>query len=159
MPYNAVHVQTEFLRSSCTNRVPGEFLESSCTTQLLHNCVPGELTMTDNSTDYDNQAVHQDQNSKPANNEITEPVHYNTLQSSASISVIGLIAARMLKQHQQVTLMVSTDGMIEVVPVGELELDSLDEEIALQNLLQRSYTDQQLADYLRQRAIRLAVHR
>lgn len=86
--------------------------------------------------------------------EPTSKVHVSALNSVPAVSAIGLVAARMLQQHQIVTLIVGTDGYIEVVPPGELELDNWGEEDALQNLIQRGYTDQQLADYLRQRAIR-----
>lgn len=76
------------------------------------------------------------------------------LSTTGAISAIGLIAARMLQQHGIVTLMVGTDGNIEVVPAGELELDSLTEHEALLMLVDQSYTDTQMTDYLRQRQLR-----
>lgn len=89
---------------------------------------------------------------KPA----TKPgsIHFSALQATSSISALGLVAARMLQEHHQVTLMVSTDGFVEVVPLGELELDNWSEDDALTALVGRGYTDNQLADYLRQRSIR-----
>lgn len=83
-------------------------------------------------------------------------IHYDQLSSTAVMSALGLIAAQALHHRKQITLMVSTGGIIEIVPVGELELDLLDESSALQELLKRDYTDQQMADYLRQREIRLS---
>jgi hypothetical protein len=84
------------------------------------------------------------------------PVHYSNLMTTAAMSSLGLIASALLLQHEQVTLMVGTDGNIEVVPVGELELDLLDEASALQELVNRDYSDQQMAEYLRQREVRLS---
>lgn len=84
-------------------------------------------------------------------------VNIASIQSVSAISAVGLVAARMLQQHRIATLMVGDGGTIEVVPPGELELDSLDEQSALQELVSRRYSDQQMVDYLRQRAVRKAL--
>lgn len=81
-------------------------------------------------------------------------VEYYQLNSTAAMSAIGLVAARMLLEHRIVTLMIGKDLTVEVVPAGELELDSLPEESALQALISRGYTDQQMSDYLQQRQMR-----
>lgn len=92
----------------------------------------------------------------PTDNPPSKPgsIHFSALQATSSISALGLVVARMLQEHHQVTLMVSTDGFVEVVPLGELELDNWSEDDALTALVGRGYTDNQLADYLRQRAVR-----
>lgn len=76
--------------------------------------------------------------------------------NNAAIAVIGYLAATGLKADGVVTLQVGDSGNIELVPVGELELDQLPEQEALQELIGRNYADAQLADYLRQRAHRSA---
>ncbi len=81
-------------------------------------------------------------------------IHVSQLESVPAISAIGLIAAKALQANHTVTLQVSTDGFIEFVPAGELQLDARSEESALQELISRGYTDKQLEDYLRQRQIR-----
>ena len=76
--------------------------------------------------------------------------------TNAAVAAIGLVAAKALQAHGVVTLQVGDSGYIELVPVGELELDRLSEQEALQELISRNYADSQLADYLRQRAHRAA---
>lgn len=88
--------------------------------------------------------------------EAPTPITLEALSTVPAISALGLVAARVLQQHGIVTLMVSTGGVIEVVPIGELELDRMIEPDALGYLLAHDYTDDQLADYLRQRDIRKA---
>lgn len=84
-----------------------------------------------------------------------KPISANQLENVGAISAIGLVAARMLQQHGIVTLMVNADGVIEVVPDGELELDLLPEYSAISALVQKGYTDEQLIAFLKQRDCRL----
>lgn len=87
-----------------------------------------------------------------------EPIklRIDALNSSRAISALGLVAGKMLLATKQVTLQVSRSGFIEIVPPGELELDLLEEQSALRVLVDRGYTDQQMASYLAQRADRNA---
>lgn len=84
-----------------------------------------------------------------------QAITISDLQSTSAISALGLVAATMLQKHGTITLQVSASGRIEVVPTGELELDRLPEQEALADLVMRGYTDQQMAEYLRQRNDRL----
>jgi hypothetical protein len=81
-------------------------------------------------------------------------LHVSALDTTAAVATLGLIAATALRSNQIVTLQVGADGYIELVPTGELELDNWSEADALHALIDRGYTDNQLADYLRQRAVR-----
>lgn len=79
------------------------------------------------------------------------------LDTVAAISALGLVAARSLQANGIVTLMVGSNGAIEIVPSGELELDSMSIDSALQALIERGYTDKQLEQYLLQRDTRTAT--
>jgi hypothetical protein len=87
---------------------------------------------------------------------VSTPLRINALEGVPAISALGVVAARMLQQQLIVTLMVARDGSIQVVPDGELQLDSCNEEDALATLVQKGYTDAQLYQYLEQRSVRLA---
>ncbi len=96
---------------------------------------------------------------KPGANLAIEPtrIHVAALNSTGAVAAIGLVAATALQKVGLVSLMVGTDGYIEVVPAGELEMDHWSEDDALQSLVANGYTDNQLQEYLRQRAIRRPV--
>lgn len=78
------------------------------------------------------------------------------LNNVGAISAIGLIAARMLGLHGIVTLMISAEGIVEIVPEGEIELDERDVPDALNYLAKIGYTDDQMESYLKQRDARLS---
>jgi hypothetical protein len=78
-------------------------------------------------------------------------IHKDYLASVPAISTLGLLATKMLATHNIVTLMIDKDGFVQLVPQGELELDSLPEPTALSTLIATGYTDEQLTSYLQQR--------
>src|SRR5438270_544166 len=86
-------------------------------------------------------------------------LHVSALDTTAAVTTLGLIAATSLRTNQIVTLQVGADGYIELAPPWEIELDALDEGEALRILIARSYTDQQMQDYLRQRNARSLIPR
>jgi|SRR4051812_552110 hypothetical protein len=88
--------------------------------------------------------------------EAGKPVRVEALSTSDAVATLGLVAARVLQQHGIITLM-AIDGVIELVPQGELELDCVGEQAALEQLIATGYTDTQLSSYLRQREARLGA--
>lgn len=52
------------------------------------------------------------------------------------------------------TLFINSNGEVEICPPGEVGLDGLPEDAALSILIDRQYTDEQLAVYLRGREAR-----
>lgn len=84
-------------------------------------------------------------------------IHSSALNSTGAVAALGLVAATALQKVGLISLMVGTDGYIEVVPPGELELDRLLEPDVLRYLVELGYTDAQLSEYLRQRAVRVQI--
>lgn len=68
---------------------------------------------------------------------------------------LGTVAANLLTLAGQVTFFVNADDLVEIAPPGEVELDACEPVAALEKLLQRGYTDEQLQEYLRGREARL----
>ena len=89
----------------------------------------------------------------------SKPLTADQLSGTPAITTLGLLASRLLQQHGQVTFQLLATSAVVVVPVGELELDSLPEPEALQRLVQEGYTDQQLAAFLEARDVRLSRNR
>lgn len=87
-------------------------------------------------------------------NDKPTPLRASELQTLRAVTTLGLIATRMLDEHKVVTLMINKEGVVEVVPTGEIELDALPESSALSALIQKGYTDKQLEQYLAQREAR-----
>jgi hypothetical protein len=83
------------------------------------------------------------------------PIHSSALNSTGAVAALGLVAATALQKVGLVSLMVGTGGYIEIIPDGELQLDDCDEVEALSRLVCSHYTDAQLGEYMRQRAIRM----
>lgn len=68
---------------------------------------------------------------------------------------LGTVAANLLQLAGQVTFFVNAGDLVEIAPPGEVELDATEVMHALQALLQKGYTDEQLQEYLRGREARL----
>lgn len=67
---------------------------------------------------------------------------------------LGAVTVRLLQEHGVVSLFINKNGEVEVCPPGEVGLDGLPEDQALSILIDRRYTDKQLADYLKGREAR-----
>ncbi len=78
----------------------------------------------------------------------------DTLNSADAVLGLGLIAAKALLEKGTVSFFLNKEGQVEVCPVGELELDGLEQEDALAVLLDRGYSDEQLMAYLQGREAR-----
>lgn len=76
------------------------------------------------------------------------------LPTAEAVLTLGALAVRILQEHGIVTLFMNKDSVVEICAPGELELDALPEEQALERLLERNYSDKQLIVYLKGREAR-----
>ena len=76
------------------------------------------------------------------------------LPTADAVLTLGALVVRALQETGVATLFVNTKGEIEFCPRGELELDGLTEEEAIQRLLEKSYDDAQIVTYLKGREAR-----
>jgi hypothetical protein len=84
----------------------------------------------------------------------TRPLTVDRIATTEGASVLGVVCARLLSQHQQAHLFINQDGVVEVIPVEEVGLDLLSEQEALERLVALDYTDLQLESYLKARECR-----
>ena len=78
-----------------------------------------------------------------------------SLGTPEAVFALGLLCSQALQQRGEVHLHLNSQGIVEVIPLGELELDILPEQVALQALIAQQYTDNQLESYLQGREARL----
>jgi hypothetical protein len=93
-----------------------------------------------------------------ADSDVSDPLTKNNLQTAEAVLSLGLIVVKQLTLKGVATVFINTDGVVELCPAGEIELDSLTEGQALDTLLDRGYSDEQLVAYLRGRTARGEVH-
>lgn len=86
-----------------------------------------------------------------------ENVSKERLGNIGSVHALGVIAARELQEHGMVTLFVNKEGVVELCPVGEIELDTEDQQDALVMLVNKGYEDAGLEAYLKGREAREAL--
>lgn len=77
-----------------------------------------------------------------------EKLSQDKLQTAESVLTLGLIVVRELLQKGVVSVFLNSDGVAELLPPGELELDGLPQDDALAILLDRGYEDEQLMAYV-----------
>jgi hypothetical protein len=77
--------------------------------------------------------------------------HLGTDQATA---VLGVLATQHLSQYGVCTFYKALDGTLLVAPAGEVTLDALPEHMAVRELGERGYTDEQLVEYLKGRDAR-----
>lgn len=76
------------------------------------------------------------------------------LLSPDAVLTLGALVAKLLHEKRIVSLFLNEDGVVELCPDGELQLDGETEEAALGKLLDRGYGDEQLLAYLKGRKAR-----
>lgn len=84
----------------------------------------------------------------------TQLITKDSLGTPQGAMALGLACARMLQVHGQASFYITQLGTVEFIPKGELELDALEDTKAIASLLERGYTDVQIAAYLRGREAR-----
>lgn len=87
---------------------------------------------------------------------VADKLHRDNLQTAEAVLSLGLTVVRELHENSVATVFLNQFGQVEVCPAGELELDGVDEGIALSTLLERGYQDEQLVAYLMGRKTREA---
>jgi len=83
------------------------------------------------------------------------PLHKRDLGTDSATAMLGVLATKHLSVYGLVCFYQSQDGTICVAPPGEVTLDALPEPMALQELSQRGYDDDQLEEYLKGRDARM----
>tara|TARA_R110002096_G_scaffold203845_1_gene389246 strand:- start:305 stop:592 length:288 start_codon:yes stop_codon:yes gene_type:complete len=87
-----------------------------------------------------------------------KPLSVTHLGTDQATAVLGVLASAHLSQYRVCTFYVSLDGTIAVAPAGEITLDALPEPMAVRELTDRGYTEEQLIEYLKGRDARLGRH-
>lgn len=78
------------------------------------------------------------------------------LPTTGAVVALGLLTARALQEYGQVSLFINGEGKVELCPLGELELDGVDESTAILALKEKGYGQDQMEAYLKGRDARLA---
>ena len=81
----------------------------------------------------------------------------DVLPTSEGLAALAQLVVSQLQERGISIVFLNREGNVEAIPPGELELDSLPVEQALQTLLARGYPDQELEAYLRGREDRTRV--
>ena len=76
------------------------------------------------------------------------------LPTPDAVLTLGALAVRTLQEQGIITLFVNREGVIELCPRGEVELDGLPEDQAITALVDRGYTDEKVIAYLKGREAR-----
>lgn len=86
----------------------------------------------------------------------TRRLHKADLSNKGTPTVLGFIVARQLMEYGESTLYLDAEGFVAVAAPGEIALDSLPEEMAINTLVSKEWSDEEVADYLRGRDARLS---
>lgn len=84
-----------------------------------------------------------------------KPLHKTELASDGAVAALGIIAIRRLVEFGVATLFIDTEGFIKVADPGEVTLDALPEQMAIQELQGRGYDEARLVEYLKDRDARM----
>ena len=77
------------------------------------------------------------------------------LASSDAPAILGLIVTRHLLEHGQATLYLDQDNNVAIAAPGEISLDALPEEMAINTLSSQGWTDKEVVEYLKGRDARM----
>lgn len=84
-----------------------------------------------------------------------KPLTREQLGSDQATTLLGILATKHLAISGLVCFYLDIDGTVCVAPPGEVTLDALPEQMALQELTHRGYTDASLEEYLKGRDARM----
>lgn len=84
-----------------------------------------------------------------------KPLMLSELSKDTSVVALGVVAAKELSLKKEVAFFVDRQGQVQLVPVAELLLDALAEEMAIQEMLSQHIDDQGIEIYLRGRDARM----
>jgi len=88
-------------------------------------------------------------------NKEEDRLHKSQLASVQGTAALGLVVAKRLIEAEVCTVYLSKEGFVEVALTGEVTLDALPEPMAIQELVKRGYSDDQLGGYLSGRDARM----
>ena len=86
----------------------------------------------------------------------TRRLHKSDLANEGTPTVLGFIVAKQLMEYGESTLYLDAEGFVAVAAPGEISLDSIPEEMAINTLVSKDWTDADIADYLKGRDARLS---
>ncbi len=84
-----------------------------------------------------------------------KPLMLTELTKDASIVALGAVAAKELSLKREVAFFVDRQGQVQIVPVAELLLDAVPEEMAINGMTHQGCEDQEIENYLRGRDARM----
>lgn len=76
------------------------------------------------------------------------------LQTAEAVLSLGLVVVKELDAKGIITIFINENGEVELCPIEELMLDSLEHNEALSRLIDLGYEDEQLIAYLKGRRAR-----
>jgi hypothetical protein len=91
----------------------------------------------------------------PNKNKEEDRLHKSQLASVQGTAALGLVVAKRLIEAGVCSIYLSNEGFVEVALTGEVTLDALPEPMAIQELVKRGYSDDQLCGYLSGRDARM----
>jgi len=86
-----------------------------------------------------------------------KPLMLSELSKDASIVALGAVAAKELTIKREVAFFVDRQGQVQVVPVAELLLDAIPEQMAIQAMIDQQIEDTGIEVYLRGRDARMKL--
>lgn len=84
-----------------------------------------------------------------------ERLNKEHLTSVKGTAALGLVVTKRLLEAGVCTVYLTNEGFVQLAAVGEVTMDALPEPMAIQELTNRGYTDQDLAEYLEGRDARM----
>ena len=76
------------------------------------------------------------------------------LSTPDAVLTLGAVVVRVLQEKGIVTLFINREGIVELCPQNEMELDGLSEDAAIKALVDRGYHDDLVVEYLKGREAR-----
>ncbi len=77
------------------------------------------------------------------------------LSTAEAVFSLGLVIAKMLQEGKPITIFINNENNVELTTYEEILLDALIEESAVESLLNKKYSDDQILTYLAGRRARL----
>lgn len=78
-----------------------------------------------------------------------------SLGTDQATAALGVLATKHLALHGVVAFYVALDGTVQLALPGEITLDGIPEPMAIRELTDRGYTEEQLIEYLQGRDARM----
>ena len=82
-------------------------------------------------------------------------LHKTELATDGAVASLGVLAIAHLVKYGVVSFFFDAEGYVTIAGQGEVTLDALPEEMALQELMARGYNNEALVEYLKSRDARM----